>query len=190
MRPQVVVEWIYCSWLAAERAHTWLCLFCSFLEQVSPVNCFTYILYVFCMNAQIALQRDICWAMCWVYKQEVMAAYKIPCALFSPPLVGSIQAKLQLADARQWPVGCRQGSSAKPRWAQSECACGCMSESAGWVCLCPCAFVSWRCSCPAFWVLLFDFSIFFFFCTFACNVIKNRNVFTSPGNGRMWSGKR
>lgn len=36
-------------------------------------------------------------------------------ALCSPPLVRGVQAKLQLADARQRPIVCRQGSATKPR---------------------------------------------------------------------------
>ncbi len=105
------------------------------------------------------------------YKQEVMETEKNNFAFYFPSLVWSVQAKLQLADARQWPAVCRQGSPAKPRWAYlSVCVCACVYE---WVhmcivvCVCvPCAFVLWCCSCLAFWF------IFRFLCACACTVIK------------------
>lgn len=87
----------------------------------------------------------------------------------SPPLVWSFQAKLQLADAGQWPTLCCQGSSTKPRWAYlTVCVCVCLWASARvHCCVCvPCAFVLWCCSCLAFWL------IFRFLRACACTVIK------------------
>lgn len=48
------------------------------------------------LNIQVAPRGDTC--MCAVYEQE--AKDENPVALFSPPSVGRVQAKLQLADAR------------------------------------------------------------------------------------------
>lgn len=81
-----------------------------------------------------------------------------------PPLVGSIQAKLQLANACQWAVGCRQRSSTKSRWA-SLTLCVCLYEWA-LVCLLSCAFGLSCWSCLAFWF------IFRSLCACACTIIK------------------
>lgn len=112
-------------------------------------------------------------------------SWKSHFAFYFPPLVWSIQAKLQLTDARQWPIGCRPGSSAKPGWAFGECLCArvCLWKWVHrFVCVSVLLFVTLLC--------LVIWGIFRFLCASICTVTNPEPPPSHLTTTEAWSGKR